>query len=69
MDEESEFNMISEDHLLRQPEVLKQVCLGRTRVYELRGEGLFPAPLAGFGNRLIWRASDIQAWIAAREAQ
>ena len=69
MDEEREFNMISEDHLLRQHDVLKQVCLSRTRVYELREEGLFPIPLAGFGNRLIWRSSDIQAWIAAREAQ
>ena len=61
--------MDDEDHLLRQPAVLKLCCLGRTRVYELREEGLFPAPLAGFGNRLIWRSSDIQAWIVAREAQ
>ena len=60
--------MDDEDHLLRQPAVLKLCCLGRTRVYELREEGRFPAPLVGFGNRLIWRASEIQAWIAAREA-
>ena len=61
-------HMDDQDHLLRQPAVLKLCCLGRTRVYELRKLGVFPLPLTGFGNRLIWRASDIQAWIAAREA-
>ncbi len=65
-DGERKFDMVSEDHLLRHHQVRKQCCLGRTRLYELREQGLFPAPLAGFGNRLIWRSSDVQAWIAAR---
>ena len=61
--------MDDQDHLLRQAAVLKLCGLGRTRVHKLRKLGLFPLPLAGFGNRLNWRSSDIQAWIAAREAQ
>jgi prophage regulatory protein len=54
------------DRLLRLPQVREKVGLGRSAVYRLISEGLFP-PGVRIGERAVaWRESDLDAWIATR---
>ena len=47
-------------------EVLRRTQLSRAKLYELIGQGAFPAPVS-LGARLrVWPLHDVSAWIAAR---
>ena len=39
--------------------------IGRTSVYRLIRDGKFPAPVAVGSGRVMWRATEIEAWMAA----
>lgn len=56
--------MTALDRRLRLAEVLEVTGLSRTKLYLLRREGRFPAPLYVLGERTHqrWRESDIAAW-------
>ena len=56
------------DRLLPQSEVLKRVPFTRGSIYNWRKAGKFPQPVR-IGNRLAWRESAIEDWIADREAE
>lgn len=48
--------------LIRLPEVLRRIGVGRSTLYKLMGSGQFPEPVR-FSRVLTWRDSDIQDWI------
>ncbi|MGF6481981.1 helix-turn-helix transcriptional regulator [Paraburkholderia sp. JPY419] len=58
------------DHLLALAEVRQCVGgLGQSTLYRLMQLGQFPKPVPlGVGNRVAWRESDVQQWIADRIA-
>jgi prophage regulatory protein len=51
------------DRLIKLPEVMRRVGLGKTMIYRLIKEGSFPAPykLSPFAAR--WSETEIIAWI------
>ncbi len=53
------------DRLLRLPQVLAAVGLGRTAVLDRVKSGAFPAPLK-VGRATLWPESLVQAWVADR---
>ena len=59
----------SSDTLLRLPAVRARTGLGRSSIYRLIDEGLFPRPVQLQGTTLVaWVQSEIDAWIAERVA-
>ena len=59
------------ERILRVPEVLKRTGLGRTTLWQLERDGLFPkrVKLSGSRGRAVgYRASEVARWIAEREA-
>lgn len=43
-------------------DVCEQICATKTRLQDLRNEGLFPGHDVENGRRLIWRQSTIDRW-------
>ena len=59
----------SYDTLLRLPAVRARTGLGRSSIYRLIDEGLFPRPVQLRGTTLVaWAQSEIDAWITERVA-
>jgi prophage regulatory protein len=54
------------DSILRLPDVLKRIGLGRATLYRLIRTGAFPPALKLSPSAIGWRASDIDRWIAER---
>lgn len=55
--------------LLRLPQVLARVGLKTTRLYQLVGDGEFPAPVR-IGERSVgWVESEVEEWLQRRIAQ
>lgn len=54
------------DRVVRLPEVLEIVGIGRTSLYKLVKSGRFPAPLHLSERIRGWRISDIQRFLATR---
>ena len=54
---------IEPDRLIKLEEVKRRVGLGKTMIYRLIGEGIFPAPykISPFASR--WSDREIVAWI------
>lgn len=52
------------DRLLTLPEVMKITAKPRTSIYLAVEQGTFPAPRKP-GRRLVWLASEIDAWIGS----
>jgi prophage regulatory protein len=51
---------------LRLPRVRQRTGLGRSTIYRLMAQGLFPAAVQ-LGLRAVgWHSADIDAWLAAR---
>jgi len=48
------------------PNVLARVSLAKPTIYKLIAKGEFPRPIK-IGRASRWRASDIDAWIAAQQ--
>ena len=59
---------MSNERLLRLPEVAAQVGLKRAAIYQRIATGDFPAPVAIGIRARAWPESDIQDWIADRIA-
>jgi prophage regulatory protein len=55
-----------EDHFLDQREVCKRTTLHRNTIYKLEQKGEFPKRRVVAGGKVVWRASEIAAWIASR---
>lgn len=55
------------EQILRFQGVAERVGLGRTYIYELIRCGTFPQPVALGKRARGWRASEIEAWIEARQ--
>ena len=54
--------------LLRRPDVEKATGLSRSTIYAMMAEGSFPKPIRITKRAVAWHASDVRAWIEAREA-
>lgn len=54
------------DHLLSLSEVKNATSLGKTTIYRLMRDSLFPQPVYLSARRVAWLGSDIQTWISAR---
>lgn len=61
-------NLASSERLLRRPEVLRRVGLGRSAMYARIKAGTFPRPVSTGGNSVAWVESEIDQWIADRIA-
>ena len=57
---------IAGDRILRPREVFVRVGLSRTTLWRAVRRGAFPAPCRLTANTVGWRASEVDAWIAAR---
>lgn len=53
---------MSSNDLIRFPELKRKVGLGRTKIYEMIGEGSFPAPVK-IGRASLWKINQVDAWI------
>jgi prophage regulatory protein len=47
-------------------DVVARTTLSRAYVYDAARAGNFPAPIRISANRVAWRATQIDAWIAAK---
>jgi len=52
--------------MLRLPQVIDATGLGKTKIYELQGQGDFPMRVKITAHSVAWVEEDIQAWLAAR---
>jgi len=57
---------MSDDRLLRFPEVQERVGLSRTHIWRLERTGEFPQRVKLGPRCVAWRASEIEAWIESR---
>ena len=55
--------------LLLLAEVMRRTTLGKTRIYQLVGEGSFPSPARLGARRVAWDEREVEAWIAQRLAE
>ncbi|PRH81230.1 hypothetical protein C6N40_13735 [Arenimonas caeni] len=53
-------------HLLRPPDVCRQVGLGRSSIFQLLDLGRFPAPNKLGARAVAWLQSDVDAWIESK---
>ena len=51
--------------MIRLPQVMEMVGLGKTAIYDQIKNGGFPKP-AKFGRASVWRESEINDWIESR---
>jgi prophage regulatory protein len=56
------------DKLLLPSEVRSRVRLSEPTIYRLRRKGKFPSPIVLGERRIAYRASDVENWLADREA-
>jgi prophage regulatory protein len=56
------------DTLLKRTDVERKIGQGRSRIYQMIGEGAFPRPVR-IGGAVRWSAREIDEWIAARLAE
>jgi len=52
--------------MLRLPQVIHATGLGKTKIYELQGQGNFPMRVKITSHSVAWVEEDVQAWLAAR---
>lgn len=55
--------------LLRLPEVLARVAVGRSQWYAMIAAGEAPRPVHLGGRSVAWPEHEVEAWIAARIAE
>lgn len=55
------------DTLLPRRKVLEVVPVAVATLYRWMDGGSFPRPVKVGPNRVMWRESDIQAWLASRQ--
>lgn len=54
----------SPDRLIKLPEVVRRVGLGKTMIYRKVKEGAFPKPYKVCGAATRWSEQEVVAWIA-----
>lgn len=54
---------IHEPLLIQKQAVLKLVSLGKTKLSEMVEKGEFPAPISAVSRPLLWKYSDVKAWV------
>lgn len=61
------FSPVIEDSFLDLETIKEVTSLSKTTIYALISEGRFPPPIKINGaRRSVWRASDLNAWIASQ---
>lgn len=60
--------MENQHKVLRLPAVIDRVGLGRASIYAYMERGDFPRPIKIGDRAVAWRESDVNAWLASREA-
>lgn len=58
--------MKSSIRMLRLPQVIDATGLGKTKIYELQGQGDFPMRVKISAHLVDWVEEEVQAWLAAR---
>ncbi|CAO97477.1 helix-turn-helix transcriptional regulator [Erwinia tasmaniensis] len=56
-------------NLIRMPEVLRRIGLGKAWVYKLISQGIFPKPVKIGSRSIAFVESEIDAWINQRIAE
>ena len=59
---------MTEEILMRRPAVEAKTGLSRSALYAMMAEGRFPRPVRISAKAVAWRASEVAAWMASREA-
>jgi len=59
---------MSQNTLLRLPEVIKQTGLSRSSIYSFIAQDLFPKPVKLGMRAVAWRQSDVDEWISSRSS-
>lgn len=59
---------VVDDRILRLPEVIARVGIGRSTVLKQVKEGTFPAPVRLSAHTVGWKLSAIQEWLSTRES-
>lgn len=54
--------------LIRLPEVMSRVGLGRSTIYRWMSEGKFPKPVQLGGHAVAWAGDEVDEWIASKLA-
>ena len=49
--------------LIRLPEVMSRVGLGRSTIYRWMSEGKFPKPVQLGGHSVAWVEEEVEAWV------
>lgn len=52
--------------LIRLPEVMNRVGLGRSTIYRWMSEGKFPKPVQLGGHAVAWVEEEVECWIAGK---
>lgn len=55
--------MLSDDVLLRLPDVTRRAGISRSTLYQYISSGRFPAPVRVGARAVRWRASDVSRWL------
>jgi prophage regulatory protein len=55
--------------ILRLKQVIDMTGLGKTKIYELQGQGLFPMSVPITGHTVGWVEQEVQAWLTGRLAE
>lgn len=63
MDNRSEFEPLVGSRLIRLPEVLKIVAMGKTRLYAKVADGSFPKPIRLSERQVRWVLADVIGWV------
>jgi prophage regulatory protein len=55
--------------LLRLPQVIDRTGLGKTKLYELQKDGLFPMRIKITAHAVAWIEEEVETWIAGKVAE
>ena len=55
--------------LLRLPQVIDRTGLGKTKLYELQKDGLFPMRIKITAHAVAWIEEEVEIWIAGKVAE
>lgn len=69
MGEGNEIDVVVRSRLLRLPEVLKIVSMGKTNLYRKVADGSFPKPIRLSERRVRWALVDVLAWVESLRRQ
>ena len=62
------YNTVGHDPIVRFKDVEKVIGCGRTTAYSYIKQGIMPAPIKLGPRACGWRLSTLRAWLSAREA-